>query len=60
MMDGLSANISTFIPKMPVMKVSGRKMKVIQLRRQRLSLSINEWRASRMATRLYICRNISV
>ena len=45
---------TTYMPKKPARKVSGRKMKVIQLSRHKLVLSSSDWRASRMPIDLYI------
>lgn len=45
----------TFMPKNPERKVRGRKIKVIQERRQSEAFSSRDCRASRIATDLYIC-----
>jgi hypothetical protein len=54
LIDGFFLKVSTFMPKKPDKNVRGRKMKVIQLKRQRLALSSSDKRASRMLTDLYI------
>src|SRR6202000_1939149 len=51
---GLLRRASTFMPNAPTRKASGRKMKVIQLRRHRLALSSSECFESRIVTDLYI------
>jgi hypothetical protein len=51
--DGPLSKILTFIPKKPTKNVSGKKMKVIQLRRHRLAFSERESLASLMLTDLY-------
>jgi len=60
LIDGSSANKSTFMPKKPERKVSGRKMNVIQLSLHRLALSSRDKRVSLMATDLYSWRVMSV
>lgn len=57
---GSEPNKCTFMPKKPDRKVNGRKTKVIQERRHREALSSRDWRASRIATLLYICSNVSM
>jgi len=54
---GFECISDTFIPKIPARKVSGRKIKVIQLSRHKLVLSSRDWRASRIAIDLYICKD---
>ena len=61
LMLGSFVNVSTFIPKKPTVKVRGRKMKVIQLRRHMDVLSCKPCLLSRISTDLYMrsCIKIS-
>lgn len=52
LMLGYFENVSVFIPKKLAIKVSGRKMNVIQLSLHRLRFKVREWRESRISTLL--------